>query len=105
MLACGRRQLADDSPGITSTRRIERPEELFGKLPKRTGWQPYAPQKLSRTAGTREFLSRVHITISTWRYGGVGRGCGVGRGLGVTLGVTKLNLPIRVTKLKLLVEG
>jgi len=38
-LVCRRRQLADDTEG-GKTSAHEMPEELFGNLLKRTGWQP-----------------------------------------------------------------
>ena len=44
--ACGRRQLADD---IFGCEEIALSEDLFGKLPKRTGWQPVLPGICSRS--------------------------------------------------------
>jgi len=47
-------------------------------------WQSYL---YARRGNSRVSFASSRIRISTWHYGGVGRGWGVGRGLGVTLGV------------------
>jgi len=41
--ACSRRQLADDTESVAKTFARGMSEELFGRLPKRTGWQPVLP--------------------------------------------------------------
>src|SRR6266536_648470 len=45
--ACRRRQLADESHGGARIPRCEPFDELFGRLPKRTGWQPVLPRTRS----------------------------------------------------------
>src|SRR6266513_1440819 len=47
--ACSCRQLASNSPAGGKQTSVRSMQELFGKLPKRTGWQPVLP--------TRSFLS------------------------------------------------
>jgi len=88
--ACSRRQLADDSTAGDTATLVTTCKELFGRLPKRTGWQPVLPrsQRASARAADRIASPRdACYRIIYGRGGGVGRGRGVGACLGVDVGL------------------
>jgi hypothetical protein len=56
--ACSRRQLADD---IFAKRNFELQDELFGRLPKRTGWQPVLPRHSHQHEVRVDFLGHLRF--------------------------------------------
>ena len=65
LLACCRRQLADDSRCRARIPRNGTFDKLFGRLPKRTGWQPVLPRKLQSV-----LYESVNVTVDRPQDGG-----------------------------------
>jgi hypothetical protein len=61
--ACSRRQLADDIP---VREQCSLREELFGKLPKRTGWQPVLPGASAMLAIVGSTIPKLSVLASSF---------------------------------------